>query len=255
MKKSSVVVLCLLVPAFAAPSSLKLWARREDRLVGGTDTTITEYPWQLSVIFEGSLRCGASVISSNWALTAAHCIDGLSASMLTVRAGSSYRNSGGTVLDVAQAIKNKLYYAINVDYDIAVLQPAEPFPLGSDVQPVSLPEAGYDPPSGLAVTVTGWGRIASGGSAPTVLQKVDISVIDRTTCQDIFFGVNMVTKRMVCAGEAGKSTCDGDSGGPLVSGSTQIGIVSWGNTPCQESGAVFTNVGELRSWVTNTTGV
>ncbi|XP_049815878.1 trypsin alpha-3-like [Schistocerca nitens] len=175
--------------------------------------------------------------------------------MLTVRAGSSYRNSGGTVLDVAQAIKNKLYYAINVDYDIAVLQPAEPFPLGSDVQPVSLPEAGYDPPSGLAVTVTGWGRIASGGSAPTVLQKVDINVIDRTTCQDIFFGINMVTKRMVCAGEAGKSTCDGDSGGPLVSGSTQIGIVSWGNTPCQESGAVFTNVGELRSWVTNTTGV
>ncbi|XP_049816063.1 trypsin alpha-like [Schistocerca nitens] len=251
--KFSLIVLSLLAPSFAAPKPLRLWSRRQDRIIGGTETTITEYPWQLSLLLEGSHRCGASIISSNWALTAAHCIDGVQASLLTVRAGSTYRNSGGTVLDVAQAIKNRLYYRPAADYDIAVVQPAESFPLGSDVQPVGLPDAGYDPPNGLAVTVTGWGLIASGGSNANALLKVDISVVDRSTCQENFG--SLVTKRMVCAGEAGKSVCNGDSGGPLVSGTTQVGIVSWGGFTCEGYGAVYSNVGELRSWVTNTTGV
>ncbi|XP_049762265.1 trypsin alpha-3-like [Schistocerca cancellata] len=135
------------------------------------------------------------------------------------------------------------------------LQPSESFPLGSEVQPVGLPEAGYDPASVLAVTVTGWGQLASGGTFPTVLMKVDVNIVDRSTCQDNFIGVNTVTKRMACAGDEGQSVCHEDPGGPLVSGSTQVGIVSWGGPTCDDHDAVFTNVGELRSWITDTTGV
>ncbi|XP_049816500.1 trypsin alpha-3-like [Schistocerca nitens] len=208
-------------------------------------------PRQLSLLLERSHGCGASIISSSWALTAAHYIDGISASLLTVRAGSTYRNSGGTVLAVAQAIKHRLYSI--ADYDIAVVQPAESFPLGSDLQPVGLPDAGYDPPNGLAVTVTGWGTTASGGTSASALMKVDINIIERSTCRE-HMG-SLVSKRMVCAGEAGKSVCNGDSGGPLVSGTTHVGIVSWGGFTCEGYGAVYTNIGELRSCVTNTTGV
>ncbi|XP_049816501.1 trypsin alpha-4-like [Schistocerca nitens] len=255
MMRFAAVLFCLLAAGCAAPNSPRLWSRRQGRIIGGSETAIKEYPWQLSLLFGVSHRCGAFIISSIWALTAAHCIDGVSASLLTVRAGSSYRNSGGTVLDVAQAIKNRLYYSPAADYDIAVVQPSESFPLGYEVQPVGLPEAGYDSPRGLAVTVTGWGQTASGGIFPTVLIKADINIVDRSTCQDNFIGINTVTKRMVCAGDKGESVCNGDSGGPLVSGSTQVGIVSRGGPTCEDHGAVFTNVGELRSWITDTTGV
>ncbi|XP_049794568.1 trypsin alpha-4-like [Schistocerca nitens] len=86
--------------------------------------------------------------------------------------------------------------------------------LGSNAQVVSLPSDGYDPAAGLAVTVTGWGRTRTGGPAASTLQKVDISISDRSYCQSFFSSV--VTPRMVCAGQAGKSVCNGDSGGPLL---------------------------------------
>jgi hypothetical protein len=41
---------------------------------------------------------------------------------LSLRAGSTYSNSGGTIHSVAQAIKHKSYNAISMDYDIGVLR-------------------------------------------------------------------------------------------------------------------------------------
>lgn len=48
----------------------------DGRIVGGSSADITSYPWQLSLRRSGSHSCGASIISSTWALTAAHCVEG-----------------------------------------------------------------------------------------------------------------------------------------------------------------------------------
>lgn len=48
----------------------------DGRIVGGVQVTITQYPWQLSLQSGGRHICGASIISANWALTAAHCVSG-----------------------------------------------------------------------------------------------------------------------------------------------------------------------------------
>ena len=45
-------------------------------IVGGTDASPGEFPWQLSQTRGGSHSCGASLLSSAYGLSAAHCVDG-----------------------------------------------------------------------------------------------------------------------------------------------------------------------------------
>ncbi|XP_049794562.1 trypsin alpha-3-like [Schistocerca nitens] len=127
--------------------------------------------------------------------------------------------------------------------------------LGTSARVVTLASDNYDPPGGLAVTVTGWGATYTDGLSISSMLNVNISILDRNTCRNTFANINTVTDRMVCAGQAGKSVCNGDSGGPLVSGSTQVGIISWGSSSCEATPGVFANVGNLRSWIRSASGV
>ena len=45
----------------------------------------------------GRLMCGGSIIGDNTVLTAAHCCDGVSASSISVRAGTLEHAKGGVV--------------------------------------------------------------------------------------------------------------------------------------------------------------
>ncbi|XP_049840402.1 trypsin alpha-like [Schistocerca gregaria] len=252
MERLVVCLVCLLCSALALPSPALPGRKASGRIIGGTNADIADYPWQVSFQKLGSHNCGGSIISSSWVLTAAHCVDGLSLSWMSFRVGSSIRESGGSVLQASSGFMHGQYDSDTTDYDIAVVQVSGSL-LGSNAQAVSLPSDGYDPAAGLAVTVTGWGRTRTGGPAASTLQKVDISISDRSYCQSFFS--RKVTDRMVCAGQAGKSVCNGDSGGPLVSGNMQVGIVSWGAKTCENAPGVYSNVGNLRSWIRSTAGV
>ncbi|XP_049964338.1 trypsin delta-like [Schistocerca serialis cubense] len=251
MSRIHVAALCLLLAMqlqLVAPRALRLRTSIQGRIIGGSDASIEDFPWQLYLTYAASLACGASIIGPQWALTAAHCVPFSEYVLYHLRAGSSSRDSGGTVLDMAVAYQHEQYESTSGDYDIAVVRPDGSFPLGTNVAVVNLPDDGYDPPVGLAVTVTGWGMTET-TSEPSTLQKVDVSVMERSACYYPDIG-REVTPRMLCAGGIDKSPCFGDSGGPLVSGSTQLGIVSWGSGNCDYEGGVYANVGNLRSWLT-----
>ncbi|XP_047098539.1 trypsin delta-like [Schistocerca piceifrons] len=254
MQRLAIFLVCLLSSALALPTPARLWSKGNGRIIGGSSANIANYPWQLSFQYGGSHICGASIISSNWALTAAHCVDGISLSLVSFRAGTSTRGSGGFVRSASSGYMHASYNEDTVDYDVAVVQVSGSL-LGSNAQAVGLASDNYDPPGGLAVTVTGWGATYTDGPSANSLLKVDISILDRNTCRNTFANINTVTDRMVCAGQAGKSVCSGDSGGPLVSGSTQVGIVSWGSSRCEATPGVFANVGNLRSWIRSASGV
>lgn len=57
---------------------------RANRIVGGDPAEPHEYPWLVGLYRQGKLYCGASVISRNYLLTAAHCVEPFEASEIRV---------------------------------------------------------------------------------------------------------------------------------------------------------------------------
>lgn len=60
----------------ALPSKLHLARGLDGRIVDGEDTTIEEFPHQISLRFLGDHNCGGSIIDEYTILTAAHCTEG-----------------------------------------------------------------------------------------------------------------------------------------------------------------------------------
>ncbi|XP_069685332.1 trypsin beta-like [Periplaneta americana] len=249
------VLLAALVACVAGVPYILQKPLPDGRIVGGTTTTITNFPYQLSLRYSGSHICGASIISANWAVTAGHCIIG-SASSLTLRAGSTYSNTGGTVHQVSQAIRHGSYNANTLDYDIAVLKVSSAFSFGSSVQAIPLETGSVS--AGTSAVVSGWGTTSEGGSASTTLRQVAVPIVSDSSCNSAYSSYGGITARMICAGytSGGKDACQGDSGGPLVANGKLIGIVSWG-AGCARPNypGVYTKVSALRSWISSNTGV
>jgi len=50
---------------------------QDPRIVGGNEAVSGSWPWQVGLTTPGESQpfCGASIISSHWILTAAHCVE------------------------------------------------------------------------------------------------------------------------------------------------------------------------------------
>nr|XP_057915802.1 transmembrane protease serine 7 isoform X2 [Doryrhamphus excisus] len=231
------------------------------RVVGGVNSEEGEWPWQVSLLFSGHLFCGASVLSSDWLISAAHCFSKERLSdPRRWRAHLGMLTQGGAkhVAEVQRIVVHEYYDAYTFDYDIALLRLKRAWPpsIASLVQPVCLPAPSHAVTARHHCWVTGWGyRSEEDKVLPSVLQKAEVSVMSQTDCKKSY---GPVSPRMLCAGVASgeRDACRGDSGGPLscqAPGGGRwflIGIVSWGagcgrpNLP-----GVYTRVSKFTSWI------
>uniref|UniRef100_A0A8D0GR65 Peptidase S1 domain-containing protein n=1 Tax=Sphenodon punctatus TaxID=8508 RepID=A0A8D0GR65_SPHPU len=243
----------------------KVPASTLERISGGQYAESGDWPWQASLQQNGVHRCGATLISNTWLVTAAHCFR---------RANSprAWTASFGTSLRSAKKKRN-IYriivhenYANNIlshDYDIAVVQLTPSVPFTNDVHRVCLPEASQDFPENTSCYVTGWGALRDDGSSVNDLRQTEVKIIGNEICNrpEVYNGV--IRPGMLCAGylEGGRDACQGDSGGPLVTPDSRglwylVGIVSWGDECAKRNKpGVYTRVTAYRDWIAEKTGL
>merc|ERR1719438_246538 len=229
---------------------------RGTRIVGGQETEVNEYPWQVGLVSSSgrSPWCGGSLISNQHVLTAAHCTAGGSTSSIRVLLGEhDTSDSMANIVSISAITDHPNYNSGTLDNDFSILTLSSPVTFSKIVSPVCLPASRSSLYVGSVATVTGWGTLSSGGSQPDKLQEVDVNVIANSQCAGNY-GSNSITSAMVCAADTGKDSCQGDSGGPMVTQENgrhaQIGVVSWGiGCASPNYPGVYARVTSVKSWI------
>jgi len=232
------------------------------KIVGGTETKMNEFPWQVSVRTRSNQHfCGGVVINARWILTASHCVDGDVPGDLLIVVGDWTRNDANNAARAsynAETIIMHPQYNPNFYYnDIALVQTTAPIVFSQEVAPVCAPTQ-TNLYTHVKAQCSGWGTLSSGGACcPQTLQYTTMNITTNAVCAAAYTQYP-VTADMICAtdniGSTQRDSCQCDSGGPLTTKETDgvfvlIGIVSWGIGCASGYPGVYSRVGEFVQWV------
>lgn len=242
------------VPVFAADKD----GQYQPSIVGGDPVPNGKYPFMVSLQANtGGASpskehfCGATLIDSDSVLTAAHCVDFISAA--TTPLTLSYRDVrivvGLTELDSTQGQVRKIQSLTDISihprydsrtstYDAAVIDLNQPV---QDIAPIRLATVvsknRLERP-GSSARIAGWGTTKIVGpfeqnrdNVSNRLREATPPIVSDAECDRAYNGDIQRTVQ-VCAGHRGEDSCQGDSGGPMwattKAGRRQIGITSNG---------------------------
>jgi len=226
------------------------------RIVGGTNAAKGELPWQVGLVSNNGRTpfCGGTLLSSDTVLTAAHCKTSVSNFQVVVGEHDVTRSDGEQRIRPSAWIQHENYNSRTTNYDFAIVKLASPVAFSDRVNPICLPSSTKNYDSVLA-TVSGWGTLYSGGSQPSILQKVNVPTMSNGQCMtNTAYGRGDITAQMICAADSNKDSCQGDSGGPMVTNEGNhfsiIGVVSWGYG-CAQANApgVYARVTNQLGWI------
>ncbi|XP_047218033.1 complement C1s subcomponent-like [Girardinichthys multiradiatus] len=247
------------------------------RILGGSKAKLGEIPWQL--LIKSPKRGGASLINDQWAVTAAHVVEGFRADVFELYGGLIDGQSANiSPIRITKIIMHPSYSTVppskeqtNFDNDIALIKFTSKVKLGPNLLPICLPEVNRGVSENEQGTVSGWGAAMVNDRKiikTKFLHYVHIPVYPLAECMNTPYTDSNeampFTNNMFCAGGQGMDSCHGDSGGPFVSPFLSsggphylIGIVSWGSN-CQNDGGMgkkkgyYTKVENYVNWIKET---
>eukprot|EP01084_Bolivina_argentea_P144123 252951_1 len=230
------------------------------RIVGGTSTHVSNYPFIALLINGGTPWCGGSILRKEYPaviLTAAHCYSAFNSNNDRVRLYANDVNGDSNSIDsqISRAEIHWNYDPNTLDNDIALVWLTKDISSYNQLETVTItptsPTGAECCNSGQNLQVIGYGADCTGCSSTPTLEYVTLDYMNRATCQQAYPGED-ITNQMLCASRINQDSCQGDSGGPLIKQFTtqQIGIVSWGyDCAHPEYPGVYTDIGQLYNWI------
>ncbi|XP_017057288.1 serine protease grass-like [Drosophila ficusphila] len=221
------------------------------RMMGGIRAPAESAPWMalLHLLDDlSSCRCGGTLITSNFILTAAHCIKLCPRNQeLRVCLGTKNVTSPNDCLEnygIERIIMHEefnLYEQVN---DIALLKLNGSVRKLGYIRPVCLPILPASlqkfPDLGANYHSFGWGVTEDGNQSTELIQIQVQSSECPYSSNGMFF----------CTTSHKVDSCQGDSGGPMIAQRLQFGIIAHGRIECGSAGGAFnTNVSYFMPWI------
>ncbi|XP_039967127.1 serine protease easter-like [Bactrocera tryoni] len=265
-----------------------------DRIFGGTDTHIDEYPWTALLLYSNKKTqdfgagCMGSLISKQYVLTIAQCVDESFApkegvNFIGVRFGEwdiSYKRDCEK-FSSRKSVCAPMYMDIVVDViithpgynkktlqnDIALLRLIRKVEFTDFISPICLPyheDQGYIGAPNSTAEITGWGETLTRDESQ-IKQKATVKIFELNACRNrINRGVSGLhysysPDLQICAMDDIKVACKLDGGGPLMVQHSKenkpayylIGLFSSMDITCDEKNlpGIYTRVQAYLPWI------